>query len=237
MGEMPDAVHDTAVHEAAFWEADRDARVRCVLCPHDCRIPDGAKGACGVRLNRHGTLYTVAYDRVVARHVEPIEKKPLFHYLPGTPAFSIATAGCNIECKFCQNWQISQFRPEQVESVEVPPDRLVSLCRSGKSPTIAYTYSEPVIFYEYMHDTAALARQHGVGQVLIPDNGTVVELRSRGLSVVGRVPTGQLVVEGKGVGDARRTVLRDRLALAQTGLVVAVITMDPISIDAIISTG
>jgi len=85
-------------HEAAFWEKDRKGRVRCTLCPHDCRVPDGAKGACGVRVNRHGTLYTLAYDRVVARHVEPIEKKPLFHFLPGSTAYSIGTVGCNLRC-------------------------------------------------------------------------------------------------------------------------------------------
>jgi pyruvate formate lyase activating enzyme len=160
--------------EAMFWEKGQDKQVKCVLCPRECQVADVERGYCGVRENQGGLYQTLVYGPLCSANVDPIEKKPLFHYLPGTTAFSIATAGCNIECKFCQNWQISQFRPEQVESVEVPPDRLVSLCKSRQAPTIAYTYSEPVIFYEYMHDTAALARQHGVGSVMI-SNGYIQE--------------------------------------------------------------
>ena len=161
-------------HPAMFWEKLEENRVKCVLCPRECQVADVERGYCGVRENQAGEYQTLVYGALCSANVDPIEKKPLFHYLPGTTAFSIATAGCNIECKFCQNWQISQFRPEQVESVPIDPERLVAACKGRQSPTIAYTYSEPVIFYEYMHDTAALAREHGIGSVMI-SNGYIQE--------------------------------------------------------------
>ncbi|MCK4659325.1 MAG: AmmeMemoRadiSam system radical SAM enzyme [Phycisphaerae bacterium] len=161
-------------HEARFWEKRDQKRVLCKLCPRECEVADVERGYCGVRENQGGSYQTLVYGALCSANVDPIEKKPLFHYLPGTTAFSIATAGCNIECKFCQNWQISQFRPEQVRSVEVPPKRLIAACRNRHSPTIAYTYSEPVIFYEYMYDTAALARTQGIGSVMI-SNGYIQE--------------------------------------------------------------
>lgn len=163
-----------ARHEAMFWEKRDHNRVKCVLCPRECEVADVERGYCGVRENQGGTYQTLVYGALCSANIDPIEKKPLFHYLPGTAAFSIATAGCNIECKFCQNWQISQFRPEQVESVLVPAAGLVDACKSRRCPTIAYTYSEPVIFYEYMHDAAALARRQGVGSVMI-SNGYIQE--------------------------------------------------------------
>ena len=161
-------------HEARFWEKLADRKVKCVLCPRECEVADVERGYCGVRENLGGDYQTLVYGTLCSANIDPIEKKPLFHYLPGTTAFSIATAGCNIECKFCQNWQISQFRPEQVDSVEVPPERLTASCRARGCPTIAYTYSEPVIFYEYMYDTAALARTQGIGSVMI-SNGYIQE--------------------------------------------------------------
>ena len=163
-----------ARHEAMFWEKLDQNRVKCVLCPRECEVADVERGYCGVRENQGGEYQTLVYGALCSANVDPIEKKPLFHYLPGTTAFSIATAGCNIECKFCQNWQISQFRPEQVRSTLVTPKRLIEACASRHSPTIAYTYSEPVIFYEYMHDTAAMAREYGIGSVMI-SNGYIQE--------------------------------------------------------------
>jgi pyruvate formate lyase activating enzyme len=161
-------------HPALFWEKLADHKVRCVLCPRECEVADVERGYCGVRENQGGEYQTLVYGTLCSANVDPIEKKPLFHYLPGTTAFSIATAGCNIECKFCQNWRISQYRPEQVESTRVTPAQLVAACRKRQSPTIAYTYSEPVVFYEYMHDTAAVARAQGVGSVMI-SNGYLRE--------------------------------------------------------------
>jgi len=163
-----------AVHDAMWFETLEDNAVRCKLCPRECVVADVERGYCGVRENRGGEYKTLVYGTLCSMNADPIEKKPLFHYLPGTTAFSVATPGCNMECKFCQNWEISQFRPEQVTSYLVPPQDLVQRAVSRNSPTIAYTYSEPVIFYEYVHDTAALGRHQGVGSVLI-SNGYILE--------------------------------------------------------------
>jgi pyruvate formate lyase activating enzyme len=163
-----------ARHQALFWEPRADRKVKCMLCPRGCEVADVERGYCGVRENQDGKYQTLVYGALCSANVDPIEKKPLFHYQPGTQAFSVATAGCNMECKFCQNWQISQFRPEQVESVLVDADRLVSASQAQKCPTIAYTYSEPIVSYEYMHDSAALARTRGVGSVMI-SNGYILK--------------------------------------------------------------
>jgi pyruvate formate lyase activating enzyme len=163
-----------ARYPAMHWEPLAENKVKCLLCPRGCEVADVERGYCGVRENQGGKYQSLVYGAVCSANVDPIEKKPLFHYLPGTNAFSIATAGCNIECKFCQNWQISQYRPEQVESTLVTPEELIKVCQARRAPTIAYTYSEPVVFYEYMHDVAALARQQGIGSVMI-SNGYIQE--------------------------------------------------------------
>ncbi|HUX00166.1 MAG: AmmeMemoRadiSam system radical SAM enzyme [Phycisphaerae bacterium] len=163
-----------AVHDAMWFERLPDKAVRCTLCPRECVVADVERGYCGVRENRGGDYKTLVYGNLCSTNVDPIEKKPLFHYLPGTVALSVATAGCNMECKFCQNWEISQFRPEQVPSVLVPPENLVRAAQARGIQTIAYTYSEPVVFYEYMHDTAAAGRAAGVGSVMI-SNGYINE--------------------------------------------------------------
>ncbi len=154
-------------HETMFYEKLDDLRIRCTLCPRKCEVADVERGYCGVRENRGGKYYSMVYGRLCSANVDPIEKKPLFHYLPGTKTLSIATAGCNIECKFCQNWQISQFRPEQVPGEDVSPEEIVALAKRSASPTIAYTYSEPVIFYETMYDSARIGREKDVGSVII----------------------------------------------------------------------
>ena len=163
----PTTQPDADVHPAMHWKPLAEERVRCTLCPRQCTVADMERGYCGVRENRGGRYYTLVYARPCALHVDPIEKKPLFHFLPGTKAFSIATAGCNLKCRFCQNWRISQSRPEQVESVHVSPARTVAYARRTGSRSIAYTYSEPTIFYEYMHDTAKIGRTKGVHSVMI----------------------------------------------------------------------
>ena len=170
-----------AVHDAMWFDRLADKAVRCTLCPRECVVADVERGYCGVRENRGGDYKTLVYGNLCSINVDPIEKKPLFHYLPGTQALSVATAGCNMECKFCQNWEISQFRPEQVRSLLVPPENLVQTAAARGIPTIAYTYSEPVVFYEYMHDTAALARKHGIGSVMI-SNGYIQEAPLRELA-------------------------------------------------------
>jgi pyruvate formate lyase activating enzyme len=153
--------------EARYYAKLAEQRIECQLCPHRCKVADLERGTCGVRENRGGTYYTLVHSRAVSANVDPIEKKPLFHFLPGTTAFSIATAGCNMECKFCQNWQISQFRPEQVKAMRLPPARVHEMAKSGGCRSIAYTYSEPTIYYEYLLDTAALGKKTGVRSVVV----------------------------------------------------------------------
>jgi len=159
-------------HEAMFYEKLPERIVRCDLCPRHCRVTDGQRGWCGVRKNRAGVYRTLVYGKIVSGHVDPIEKKPMYHYMPGTPALSVATAGCNFECKFCQNWEISQVRPEQIPAVDLPPARLVEIAKARKVPTLAFTYNEPIVFYEYMHDAAKRARAAGIGSVMI-SNGYI----------------------------------------------------------------
>jgi pyruvate formate lyase activating enzyme len=153
--------------EAQHYEKLPYKKIRCKLCPRQCVIDDRERGYCGVRENRGGTYYSLVHSRVVAAHVDPIEKKPFFHFLPGTLAFSIATAGCNVNCKMCQNWDISQVRPEQVRSTYAPPEKVAALARQNQCTSIAYTYSEPVIFYEYMMDTALAGHAQRVKSVVV----------------------------------------------------------------------
>ncbi len=153
--------------EALHYEKLRGGMARCNLCPHQCIVADGARGLCGVRENQGGIYRTLIYGRLCARHVDPIEKKPLFHFLPGTRAFSIATAGCNVECQFCQNWDISQAAPEAVEAVYTRPEEVVELARRYDCASIAYTYSEPTVFYEYSLDTSRAGKEAGVHSVSI----------------------------------------------------------------------
>jgi pyruvate formate lyase activating enzyme len=141
--------------------------VECGICPRHCRVPNLARGYCGVRENNDGTYYSLVYGRPCAINVDPIEKKPFFHFYPGTTAYSIATAGCNVECKACQNWEISQSRPEQTENIEMSPQEVVAACRRATAQTIAYTYSEPIVFYEYMYDTAKAGRDQGIRSVMV----------------------------------------------------------------------
>jgi pyruvate formate lyase activating enzyme len=155
------------VIEAAFYEKLPYKKIKCKLCPRECVIDDRERGYCGARENRGGTYYSLVYSRVAAAHVDPIEKKPLFHFYPGSLAFSIATAGCNVNCKMCQNWEISQVRPEQVNSLYLPPDRTAAAAKENGCPIIAYTYSEPVIFYEYMTAVAEAARARGIKSAVI----------------------------------------------------------------------
>jgi len=161
------------VKEARYYEKLDGARVRCTLCPRECEVANMERGTCSVRENRDGTYYTLVHSRPCSLWPDPIEKKPLFHFLPGSRAFSIATAGCNMECKFCQNWQISQFRPEDVDCLGyLPPESVVEAARQNRCASIAYTYSEPVVFYEYMYDTAVAGREKGVRSVII-SNGFI----------------------------------------------------------------
>jgi pyruvate formate lyase activating enzyme len=189
------------LHEARFYDKLAGDEVVCTLCPHGCRIREGGRGACGVRFNDRGTLYTLAYDRVATIEIDPVEKKPLFHFHPGSRAVSIATVGCNLRCDFCQNWVLSQWPkdllPKRLDELGVPertqpvrpqlaaianavvgrpvtPAEIVDLARGTGSRSIAYTYTEPTIFYELAYDTAALARAEGLKNIFVT-NGFISE--------------------------------------------------------------
>jgi pyruvate formate lyase activating enzyme len=136
--------------------------IQCELCPHRCRVAKGKRGLCRVRENRDGKYYSLVYGNPCAVHLDPIEKKPFSHVLPGTTSFSLATAGCNFQCKFCQNWEISQAFPEDVYSYDVPPELIVSRAKEIGARSVAYTYVEPMIFYEYMSDISLLAKKAGL---------------------------------------------------------------------------
>ena len=169
---LPSESENILLTEARHYEKLPHKKIKCTLCPRECVIDDLERGYCGVRENRGGTYYTLVHSRPCSVNVDPIEKKPLFHFLPGTPAFSLATAGCNVECKFCQNWEISQVRPEQIRSYDLPPKKVVDHARNYGCASIAYTYSEPVIFEEYMYDCAAEGRKRDVRSVMI-SNGYI----------------------------------------------------------------
>ena len=199
----------TALHEARYYEPLPDGKVLCTLCPHDCRIPEGARGACGVRYHHHGHLYTLVYDKVVAREVNPIEKKPLYHFYPGSYAYSISTVGCNLRCSFCQNWTISQwpknhlpkrlkvedykaeapelicpqlFELEEIVAGEpITPRMIVDTAKATGCISVSYTFTEPTIFYELAYDTAVIAREDGLMNNFV-SNGFISEAPLRELA-------------------------------------------------------
>jgi len=154
--------------EAMFYAREVDGRVRCGLCRFRCLIDDGARGICAVRENRGGTLYSLVYGKLCAAHVDPIEKKPLYHVLPGSRSYSIATVGCNFRCRHCQNYSISQVGPnEPVRGSEQAPQGIVQLAMDNKCGSISYTYTEPTMFFEYAYDIARLAKQAGLRNVFV----------------------------------------------------------------------
>ncbi|GBD93355.1 4-hydroxyphenylacetate decarboxylase activating enzyme [bacterium BMS3Abin05] len=162
---------------AMFWNPIGNKAVRCHLCQHRCRIPEGRMGVCSVRGNIDGRLYTFVYEKAVAVHVDPIEKKPLFHVFPGSRAFSVATVGCNFRCRFCQNWDISQLntfrksshdvKPSDFPGEYLPANRIVELAVSYGCDSIAYTYTEPTVYYEYAYDTAKIAHENRILNLFI----------------------------------------------------------------------
>lgn len=157
---------------ARYQEKLPDNAVRCHLCPHNCTIHEGKQGICQTRVNHQGELYTIAYGNPCSISVDPIEKKPLFHFLPGTDIFSIATAGCNFRCLNCQNWHISQSSPSMLNNYDLQPEELVESALNQNTNSIAFTYTEPTVFYEYTFDTAKIAHEKGMKTVLI-SNGYI----------------------------------------------------------------
>jgi pyruvate formate lyase activating enzyme len=162
--------------EAYLYNKLKDNQVQCYLCNHHCRIPDGKKGICGVRENHSGSLVSLVYGKVIAAHTDPIEKKPLFHFLPGTRSFSIATVGCNFRCLFCQNSDISQMPTDnnRIMGTDMTPEQIIKEAQDSRSASISYTYTEPTIFFELAEDTARLAAQDGLKNIFVT-NGYMTE--------------------------------------------------------------
>jgi pyruvate formate lyase activating enzyme len=163
--------------EAMLYAKLDDHLVRCALCAHRCTIKPGRRGICGVRENQEGVLYTLVYGEAIAAHVDPIEKKPIYNFLPGTRSFSIATVGCNFHCRFCQNADISQAPREglSLAGEEFPPEQVVRVAKRYACDSIAYTYTEPTIFFEYAYDTAKLAHQEGIKNIFVTNGYMTLE--------------------------------------------------------------
>ncbi|MEJ2031496.1 MAG: AmmeMemoRadiSam system radical SAM enzyme [Deltaproteobacteria bacterium] len=156
--------------EALFWEAEKENRVRCRLCSHGCHIKEGMVGICGVRKNVGGRLYSLVYGKLVSENVDPIEKKPLFHFQPGSTSYSIATVGCNFKCEHCQNYQISQYpsrKGAEIIGQERTPQEVVAAAERAGCRSISYTYVEPTIFYEFAYDCGVLAHESGLKNVFV----------------------------------------------------------------------
>jgi pyruvate formate lyase activating enzyme len=167
--------------EAMFYEPMPDDVTRCNLCGHRCKIKEGKRGICAVRENRGGKLYSLVYGRIVAEYIDPIEKKPLFNFLPGSRAFSIGTVGCNFHCKHCQNSDISQYPHENRGAIigqEHPPEQVIAAAKIAGCETIAYTYTEPTVFFEFAYDTALLAREEGIKNIFV-SNGYLSDEAAR----------------------------------------------------------
>ncbi|MDH3976050.1 MAG: AmmeMemoRadiSam system radical SAM enzyme [Deltaproteobacteria bacterium] len=163
--------------EALLYEKLEGGKVHCFLCQHHCRISSGKRGICGVRENKEGTLYTLVYDHVISCAVDPIEKKPLFNFLPGSKSYSIATVGCNFKCLHCQNYDISQMPAEKggvIMGSRISPEEIVADAKAHHCATIAYTYTEPTIFFELARDTGQLAKSEGIKNIFV-SNGYMTE--------------------------------------------------------------
>jgi len=139
-----------------------NARIRCELCPRRCEMAAGERAVCRVRVNREGVGYTLAYGNPALLQEDPVERKPFFHVMPGSRALSVATAGCNLACKFCEVWDMALVSPEEVYAYDMPPERLVAHARATKVRAISYAFGEPVVFYEYMAAVAVLAKEAGI---------------------------------------------------------------------------
>ena len=162
--------------EARFYEKVGATQVRCGLCRFRCLINDGARGICAVRENRNGTLYSLNYGKLCAEHVDPIEKKPLFHVMPGSSSYSIATVGCNFRCRHCQNFSISQVEQNApIRGIEETPQAIVQRAIRNKCSSISYTYTEPTIFFEFASDTARIARESGIKNIFVTNGYITAE--------------------------------------------------------------
>jgi pyruvate formate lyase activating enzyme len=164
--------------EAMFYELLRGTKIQCNLCNHRCKIPDGEFGICGVRKNIGGRLFSLVYGKLISANIDPVEKKPLFNFLPGSKALSIGTVGCNFHCRHCQNFDISQYPREhkgQIIGEDHTPEQIVAAAKAAKCETIAYTYNEPTVFYEFAYHTSILARKAGMKNIFVSNGYLSVE--------------------------------------------------------------
>lgn len=226
--------------EARLYERLDSGKVWCRLCRHGCKIDDGKKGICSVRVNQGGTLYTMVYDKVISTNVDPIEKKPLFHFAPGTTSFSIATMGCNFQCSFCQNYSISQPPREQgiVAGQDIPPERLAAMAVRYSCRSISYTYTEPTIYYELARDTMMAAKEQGLLNVFVTNGYMTREMLddSKGLIDAANVDlkafndrfyTHYCKARREGVMDSLRYIRELGLWLEVTTLLIPGLNDDP----------
>ena len=154
------------MQEARFY-SHSEGGVQCLLCPHHCRIPEAGRGRCRSRVCHDGKLYALSYGRPCALAVDPVEKKPLHQFLPGTYCLSLSCTGCNLACRWCQNSDISQVAPEEARSLVLPPEEVVRMCLERGLPSLAYTYTEPFTWWEYLYDIAVLAHEKGLKNILV----------------------------------------------------------------------
>ena len=171
-----DEIMDVGKREAMFYKPLERSLVKCNLCHQQCTIADGKRGICGVRVNEAGRLYTLVYGKAAATGLDPVEKKPLFHFYPGSSTYSISTVGCNFRCRNCQNYEISQMPKDYgpVVGERLPPEEVVSAAKRYRCKSIAYTYTEPTIFFEYAYETARLASEEGIKNIFVT-NGYITE--------------------------------------------------------------
>ncbi|MBI4683150.1 MAG: AmmeMemoRadiSam system radical SAM enzyme [Nitrospirae bacterium] len=163
--------------EAMFYEKLEKQKVRCFLCAHHCIISDNRRGICGVRENRQGTLYSLVYGKLISMNIDPIEKKPLFHFFPASTSMSIATVGCNFKCRHCQNYDISQYpkKHADIPGENISPEDVVRAAEKAGCKSISYTYTEPTIFFEFAYDCARIARERGIKNVFVSNGYTSPE--------------------------------------------------------------
>ncbi|MDH4028837.1 MAG: AmmeMemoRadiSam system radical SAM enzyme [Nitrospirota bacterium] len=162
------------MREAMFYEKLQEQKVRCYLCAHHCIVPAGKRGVCGARENREGVLYSLVYGRLISMNIDPVEKKPLFHFHPGSTSFSISTVGCNFRCMHCQNYDISQYPKEHpgIPGENVTPEQVVDAAERAGCKSISYTYTEPTIFFEFAYDCARLAHERGIKNIFVSNGYT-----------------------------------------------------------------
>lgn len=154
-------------HKAKWWEPAENGKILCTLCPRYCTIGEGQKGFCFIRENIEGKLYSIGYGRPTGFAIDPIEKKPLNHFLPGTQILSFGTAGCNLGCKFCQNWSTSKARIDETNSLYSTPEDVISIAQKHNAPSIAFTYNDPTIFGEFVIDVSRLAKEEAIKSVMV----------------------------------------------------------------------